>query len=566
MAEKEKTSEKAEKKAGTAIKYAVLAVVILLVALPCFYGVRSFMTQKIAQSQALVIRNAAQQNRLRAQAALEEAESAAENWASLMRSGNHTYISELQEAAARGSQLLGSKRLYLMDGDGLFYGSDGSVGQMEALESLIGAMTSDTSAIYADGGVLCCVRLKPFTVEGERFSFAIAEFSAQAVFGSALLMDDGWFGCILDGSGTVVAQPEGQDMFDALKNARLEGYLSAAAFRSAVAGQNRLETGCTLSGEKLLLVSEKLENRDFYCLTLCSLETASPTPEGITPVGLILAVLVIAGFGLAAFLLLTLRQQKRRTKAAQEKGQELEQELEEARQTNERQLEQQKQISRDIRTPLNVIVGYTALANRHLQEPETVCRYLEKITESSQQLLERSDEGLEKVRTIEDTPPEEEERPISLVGKRVLLVEDNRLNREIAADILTECGMLVETACNGKEGFQKLSLSQPGYYNVILMDIQMPVMDGCEATKTIRRLRSKMLAEIPIIAMTASVSDEDKKKAFDAGMDGYVEKPMNISKLLWAIQTVLRRSYSTEEISKEQDTPREKRKTKPVKA
>ena len=133
---------------------------------------------------------------------------------------------------------------------------------------------------------------------------------------------------------------------------------------------------------------------------------------------------------------------------------------------------------------------------------------------------------------------------MSLAGKRVLLVEDNRLNREIAADILSEAGMLVESASNGKEGFQKLSLSHPGYFDVVLMDIQMPVMDGCEATKTIRRLRSKMLAEIPIIAMTASVSDEDKRKAFQAGMDGYVEKPMDISKLLRAIQNALRRNFS----------------------
>lgn len=544
MAEKAKKPKIGEKTAGIALRYILLAGVVLLAALFCFYGVRSFMTRRIAQGQTQVIRNEARQNRLRAQAALDKAENAAASWASTIRSGNHTYISELQEAAEEDNVLLGSKGLSVMDEDGLFYGSDGSIGQRAAIEPSINAMTTDTSAIYADGGLLCCVRLKPFTVEGESFSFSIAEFSAQAVFGSALLMDDGWFGCILDGSGTVVAQPEGQNMFDTLKNARLEGYLSASAFRNAVAGQNRLETGCTLSGEKMLLVSEKLENRDFYCLTLCSLEAASPTPEGITSIALILVVLVMGGFGLAALLFLMLGQQKRRTKAAQEKGRTLEQELEEARHTNERQLEQQKQISRDIRTPLNVIVGYTALANRHLQEPETVCRYLEKITESSQQLLERSDEGLEKLRTPEDAPPEEEERPISLTGKRVLLVEDNRLNREIAADILSESGMLVESACNGKEGFQKVALSQPGYFDVILMDIQMPVMDGCEATRTIRRLRSKMLAEIPIIAMTASVSDEDKMKAFDAGMDGYVEKPMNISRLLWAIQTALKRSYS----------------------
>lgn len=540
MEVKEKTSSKA----GIVLQYAILAVVILLGALLCLYGVRSPIDRKIAQSQTQVIRNAAQQNRLRAQDALEAVERSAAAWASLMRSDKYAYISELQEAVAQSNALLGSSQLYLMDVDGLFYGSDGSIGRKDAYNGLTDTMTDDRSVFCSDGRLLFCIRLKPFTVEGERISLAMAEFSSEAVFSSALILGTGQSGCILDGSGNIVTQSDGQGVFDTLKNARLEGYLSGPALKSAIPGQERLEVSCTSGNQKMLLVSEKLEDGDFYFVTLCPLEAASPMPTGIAALAQGIALLAVIGFGLSAFLLLRLRNQEKRTRAVQKAQQELERELEEAHQTNEKQLEQQKQISRDIRTPLNVIVGYTALANRHLQEPETICRYLEKITESSEQLLARSDEGLEKAQTTEDTTPEIEERPVNLAGKRVLLVEDNRLNREIAADILTECGMLVETASNGREGFQKLSLSQPGYYNVVLMDIQMPVMDGCEATKTIRRLRSKMLAEIPIIAMTAGVSDEDKKKAFDAGMDGYVEKPINISKLLWAIQTALKRSYS----------------------
>lgn len=116
-------------------------------------------------------------------------------------------------------------------------------------------------------------------------------------------------------------------------------------------------------------------------------------------------------------------------------------------------------------------------------------------------------------------------------GKRVLLVEDNELNREIARDVLTRDGFQVEEAENGDVAVEKVSASEPGYYDVILMDIQMPVMNGYEAAKAIRGLEQKELADIPIIAVTANAFEEDKRAAREAGMNGHIAKPLKVKEL-----------------------------------
>lgn len=112
-------------------------------------------------------------------------------------------------------------------------------------------------------------------------------------------------------------------------------------------------------------------------------------------------------------------------------------------------------------------------------------------------------------------------------GKRVLIVEDNELNREIASELLKDEGFLIEEAANGVEAIDKVIHSRNGYFDLILMDIQMPVMDGYKATREIRRMKESALARIPIVAMTANTFEEDKKKCFAAGMNGHIEKPIN---------------------------------------
>ena len=117
-------------------------------------------------------------------------------------------------------------------------------------------------------------------------------------------------------------------------------------------------------------------------------------------------------------------------------------------------------------------------------------------------------------------------------GKRILLVEDNELNREIAYEILTDSGYLVECAEDGVIAVDKVSRAKPGYYHVILMDIQMPNMNGYEATEAIRKLEDPGLANIPIIAFTANAFAEDQNHAYSVGMNGHLAKPIDVQKLL----------------------------------
>ena len=115
---------------------------------------------------------------------------------------------------------------------------------------------------------------------------------------------------------------------------------------------------------------------------------------------------------------------------------------------------------------------------------------------------------------------------------RILLVDDMLVNREIAGKILQRQGFKVEQAENGKDAFDKLTASSPGYFDVILMDVQMPIMDGFQATELIRNMEDTRYANIPIIAVTANAFSEDVKKTRDAGMNGHISKPIDIKQML----------------------------------
>lgn len=157
----------------------------------------------------------------------------------------------------------------------------------------------------------------------------------------------------------------------------------------------------------------------------------------------------------------------------------------------------------------------------------TVKLPLKKVSERLEETVLRDEE--------ENTPAAK----TSIEGKRILLVEDNDLNREIAAEILDEEGMLIEEAEDGSIALDKLLEKGPGYYSLVLMDIQMPVMDGYTATQAIRSFENKELANIPIIAMTANAFEEDKRKALEMGMNAHVAKPIDVKHLLDVIERII---------------------------
>ena len=136
------------------------------------------------------------------------------------------------------------------------------------------------------------------------------------------------------------------------------------------------------------------------------------------------------------------------------------------------------------------------------------------------------------------TPPAA--KASAFTGKKLLVVEDNELNLEIASTLLKEAGFEVDTAENGKIAVEKVEAASAGRYDLILMDIQMPEMDGYEATRRIRALPDAKKAALPIVAMTANAFEDDRKNALHAGMNGHIAKPLDIQKLFQVLSKLLK--------------------------
>lgn len=140
---------------------------------------------------------------------------------------------------------------------------------------------------------------------------------------------------------------------------------------------------------------------------------------------------------------------------------------------------------------------------------------------------------------LESSSIKEDQQYYDYSAKRFLLAEDNELNREIAVELLGSRGAIVEWTENGKEAVDRFVSRQEGYYDAILMDIQMPVMNGYEAAQAIRASDHPQAASIPIIAMTANAYVEDVKAAKDAGMNGHVAKPIDIDQISRALSEAM---------------------------
>ena len=144
--------------------------------------------------------------------------------------------------------------------------------------------------------------------------------------------------------------------------------------------------------------------------------------------------------------------------------------------------------------------------------------------------------GPKRTDATQELLPEKEE---AFTGRTILLVEDNELNREIAQEILREYGFRVDTAENGAVAVEKVCTAAPGSYDLVLMDVQMPVMDGYTATRKIRALDDPARAKLPILAMTANAFDEDRRNALESGMNGFLSKPIVIGDLVQELRKIL---------------------------
>ena len=234
-----------------------------------------------------------------------------------------------------------------------------------------------------------------------------------------------------------------------------------------------------------------------------------------------------------------------------ERRRELEQALKSAKEANQARSDFLFRMSHELHTPLNVILGFSDMARKYPGDIQRQEEYLSHIRKSGMRLLEMTDEMLdaaassgdkEKAFIIREAQKNEEHdilERISLVGRRILIAEDNELNAEITMEILSDKDILCERAQDGAVCLEMIENHDADYYDLILMDIQMPIMNGYQATKAIRSLSDVDKAQIPILALSANYLPSDRKNALDAGMNGFISKPIDVTELIEKIKKAI---------------------------
>jgi len=217
-------------------------------------------------------------------------------------------------------------------------------------------------------------------------------------------------------------------------------------------------------------------------------------------------------------------------------------------------------LSHEVRTPLNAIVGMSDMAAFHIDDKEKVQECLEKINESSAQVLTLINDLLDKAKLETQNTAlvsshesqgdiyknEDGSLVMDAYGRRILVVEDNEVNMEIVCGILERTHAEVVCAWTGEEAMELFEESEDGYFDLILLDIQLPETDGYGVARTIRSLNRQDAAAVPMIAMTADVLSQDIARALESGMDDHVAKPLDIEELFDKISAVFHRDIKKE--------------------
>lgn len=191
-----------------------------------------------------------------------------------------------------------------------------------------------------------------------------------------------------------------------------------------------------------------------------------------------------------------------------------------------RALEFYRKTIKEIRTELHSALAYAELGTEHQERRDDCLNSVKSVLRNMESVVSCiTGDGMQ-------TTDDEEIDISSIRGKRVLIVDDNQINREVLREVLIDSGLETEEAADGSEAVAKIKDCQPGYYDFILMDLEMPVMDGFEAVSVIRNLPNRIRASIPVIALTANDVHENRERAFAVGMDDYIMKPADSKSLL----------------------------------
>ena len=285
-------------------------------------------------------------------------------------------------------------------------------------------------------------------------------------------------------------------------------------------------------------------------------------------------ILLVVGVLLFFFVLALLMISTKRKREQQKVAEELAEALDEAKKANESKQNFFSKMSHDIRTPMNVVLGMTEEFVRHITEDYvraedsrvsktqgtglgmSVVKGFTDLMHGSLKIASEIGKGSvftvdipfgaatkEQEDSILKPVVEEEDLSVKFSGKRVLLAEDNALNAEIATELLGSLGLIVDWAENGSAAVEQFEAADPGSYFAIFMDMQMPVMDGIEATKLIRS-SGREDNDVPIFAMTANTFATDRKRCADAGMNGYIPKPVNLKEIQTTLDEKVREAYA----------------------
>ncbi|MDO4961859.1 MAG: response regulator [Eubacteriales bacterium] len=233
--------------------------------------------------------------------------------------------------------------------------------------------------------------------------------------------------------------------------------------------------------------------------------------------------------------------------AAEENERKIREALEQAKRASQAKSDFLFQASHEFHTPLNAVLGFTQMMEKHLDDPVKLKEYLENVKTAGTELLGLVDRLLnvaamqeaEEEAEPESGPKPKAQEPFSLEGKHILLAEDNELNAEITMAVLEEFGAETSHAEDGAVCLKLIEQDPAGTYDLVFMDIQMPNMNGYEATRAIRELPDEKKAGIPIIALSANYLPEDIENSLASGMNGHLSKPIDIEKMTAMAASVL---------------------------